>query len=347
MKGIYKLIIILVNLAITVAFFTFLPRYCDGIILGIAIFVITVFTFYLQYNLFVKNYLKDKLKQEAKFLFNDPVSWILGFAIGSFLSGLIIFSLGIGKYSNTDVNPSSFDIMGIYIGSILGVIAVRSFYQNLHPIYDELELIELLTEDLIQAKEDDIIMFSFPAFNLCEFRTEAKLVNGEKEFKAYTDELNSRINTYNNHFHGFCYTAEDIKKLYDTYITMNSHLAKGIDLNTVKETCITTASDFITLMQTQKSKSKNTKFHPIDPENPIEPFFIIGNIVYTLQTWGLPYFREGKFHDPFVGSTNDKLVRLIARRQVDKQLAKSIIHRTNTISNKLWQSQPTEDTGTA
>lgn len=334
----YKIVIVLINLVLTVSFFTVFPRRFSGSELGFFVFFASLVAFYLQYKFLIKPYQKEKLKNEASLLFNDPISWVVGFAIGSLLCGIIILSLGLGNYSNTDVNPSSFDIMGIYIGSILGVVAVRSFYQNLHPIYDELELIELLANDLQKAGDRDEIIFSFPAFNLCEFRTVAKLVNGEKEFTSYVDALQSRISTKENSFQGYCYSSTNIKKLYETYATMNQNLPEGVDLGNVKNRCITTANNFVEMMQNENAASKNTKFSEIDPENPLESFIIIGNVVYTLQTWGLPYYRDGEFHDPYVGEYRDKLVSLIARRQVDKQLAKSIKKRINTISNKLWKT---------
>ena len=213
-------------------------------------------------------------------------------------------------------------------------MAIRAFYESLHPIYDELDLIKRITRDLNDIRGNVAIWFSFPGLNLCQFRVSTHLVkDGNEEFEAYTRALNEKIKSPNIEFHGICYDHSDIDKLFDKYGDINKTNTKIVNLAEAIAVCKSTAKMFVDDIKSAQTHSYKSSYYKMLPENPVESFVIIGDIVYTIQAWGLPVFKNGNFEDPFKGNTDVKLVKLIAYRQHDGELAKTIIERTKTIIN--------------
>jgi membrane protease YdiL (CAAX protease family) len=341
-----NILLIIISIIVCISFFVGLPylttkSYALGtIILSVCLLTMVGLIWYLGQE--EKKDLKKELKKEFIYIFHDStVAWIIGLWVGSVISGFVLLFFGVFDYTHAEVNPSAFDIVSIYVGSVLGVLAIRAFYKSLHPIYDELELIKQITSDLNNAKNNASIWFSFPALNLCQFRVVTHLVkHGGKEFKEYTTALNTKITQEHSEFHGICYNKDNINKLFDKYGEINNdslitNLADAIIA------CKNVAGGFVDSIKGAESNNLKSKFYEMIPENPVESFIIIGDVVYTIQAWGLPVYKVteingtkvGKFENPFKGATTSKLVKLIAYRQHDGELARTIIERTKTIIN--------------
>ncbi len=330
---------VIVGVLICIAFYAFLPYWKDNtIIIGWIIIGICALTFFLLFLYLQQDKtkeLKKKLLKESAFIFqNSAIAWFIGLWVASFITAIVLLFFGYGKYpSLANVNPSAFDIVSIYVGSVFGVLAIRAFFEEMHPIYDELELIRKITEDLNDAKKSTTIWFSFPAFNLCHFRIATGYVKPKhNELSNFFNALGKTISDNEYEFNGICYTIDNINKLYDKYGEINADIAEETILSDAINKCKDKAKNFVEQMQSAASTNQRTKHHIMNPENPIENFFIIGNIVYTIQAWGMPVFKDGEFQDPFQGiQPDEKLVSLIAYRQNDGELAKSIITRAQFI----------------
>lgn len=342
MKSFIKVALVFSLIALCIGCYVILPHYCNeswkvGLwILGLTILGIIIFSLSLARDR--HQALRIQLWNEFKYLFHDATpAWIIGLMVASFISGLILLAFGSMEYSNPEINPSAFDIVSLYVGCILGVVAIRAFYMKLHPIYDELKLIREITFDLESASKEDIIWFSFPALNLCEYRVMThphKL--GLDDFTKYKNALNEKITNEEYEFHGICFDKPNIDKLFDKYGEINKNgIANNVSTVAVT-TCKGTAKQFIDSIISATGNSKKSSLYNMDPANPVEAFVIIGDVVYTIQAWGLPVYKNGNFEDPFKGENNasTKLVKLIAYRQKDGELAKTIIGRTKTIVSK-------------
>jgi|GEM_PF-6350795 len=338
MKSFIKIVLVFILIAICISCYVILP-YCYNeswkvglcILVG-SIILAGVFIIILWQERF--QVLRTQLLKEYKYLFHDATpAWVIGLLIASFISGLILLAFGGLGYNNSEINPSSFDIVSLYVGCILGVVAIRAFYMKLHPIYDELKLIREITIDLKGASKEDVVWFSFPGLNLCEYRIQThqnKL--GLSDFNEYKNALNEKINNGEYEFHGICFDKDNIDKLFDKYGEINKNGTASTLSDDAVKTCKETAKQFIDSIESAKTNNKKSSLYKMLPENPVEAFVIIGDIVYTIQAWGLPVFKNGNFEDPFKGSiANTKLVKLIAYRQHDGELAKTIIERTKTI----------------
>ena len=334
-----NILLIFLSILICIAFFVLLPyklkeSYQIGLaILGTCLFAILILWIVLNFE--SNSEVKKELLKEFIYIFHDStIAWVLGLLVGSIISGTIMLFFGKLKYTHAEVNPSAFDIVSIYVGSVLGVLAIRAFYKSLHPIYNELDLIKMITKDLASAKANEKIWFSFPAFNLCHFRVETNIRNtGKEDFEAFVEELNAKISSNHYEVNGICYTKDNIEKLYDKYGEINASSIEATKLANAVSNCKSVASGFYDNMTTTTATSMKTNYFPLKPENPIESFVIIGEIVYTIQAWGLPIFKNGNFEDAFTRATGSKLVKLIAYRQHDKELSRTIIERTKSILN--------------
>lgn len=337
------ILLVLVAILICILLFVGLP-YCfdSNLILGLVMLIITLvfgFILFLYLSSKEQEYNKEKLENEFKYIFkNSHLSWILGLWLATLISSVIIMFFGISKVGHIEFNPSAFDIVGLYTSTILGMLAIRSFFDKLHPITDEIELIEKITKDLDRAKSGAHIWFSFPAFNLGQFRVESGVVNGDKKLEKYLDALTTKINNEKFYFNGICYSQDNIEKLYEQYAIINKPKFKQEHqklIHKAKQKCIDKANLFVNSLKESEKNNQNGKYYEMNPESPLESFIIIGSIVYTIQAWGMPIYNGSDFEDPFKGDVEEgedkKLVKLIAYRQENKYLSKTIIQRTKSL----------------
>lgn len=205
-------ILILGFILLTVFYFVGLPYFFEeSWSIGLWILGSTTFISLILFLILLSEdnkYLRKELKKEFYYIFHDStVAWTIGLLLGSLIASFVLIAFGIFKYTHAEVNPSAFDIVSIYVGSVLGVLAIRAFYKSLHPIYDELELIKMLTIDFSTIKPNDKIWFSFPAFNLYHFRSQTNPRKiGTNEFTEFVEELNAKIGTSDYEFNGVCYS---------------------------------------------------------------------------------------------------------------------------------------------
>jgi len=331
--------LILIAIAICICFYVGLPYLTTkSSFIGIIILFVcslAVFGLILYFKIFDNEIVKE-LKKEFKYLFHDStLSWIIGLLLGSIITGFVLLGFGFTEYTHAEVNPSAFDIVSIYIGCVLGSLAIRAFYKSLHPIFDEFDLIKKITTDLKEVEEGEEVWFSFPGLNLCQFRIETNVSKkGIEIFDLYVSTLNDIIGSNKKvPFHGICYSKKYIDMLFDTYGEINKSDPQLVNIENAKTACKNCANKFVENIISATGEYNST-FYEMSPDNHVGTFVIIGDIVYTIQALGLPFynFMENTFEDPFRGCAPDKkLVKLIAYRLYDKQLAETIRTRTQTL----------------
>ena len=343
----------------------------DVSIIGLVLCFIGIILCFLMYLINRNNQreLIRQLKSELFHIFSDSSSWSLGIGVASFLCGAIIF---LFNYKDP-FNSSAFDIASVYISSILGVLAIRAFFEKLHPIYDVINLLQFINKDLIELETNinnkinkkDVkaeVWFSFPGLNLGQFRVDAELgTNSEDKiiYREFIDILRKTIHNEFVSFHVIALNPENISLLYKCYAEQFIKQSNKDKILNAENKCIEKAIELID--QVKMANNDNTKFYEQRPEANIDAFIIVGDIVYTIQAWGFPIYKEGSFRpayknnhkqkkdislnfmDPIknilckhcnmsiIDNENDKLVSLIAYRQYNNELAKAIVERTKNI----------------
>lgn len=348
-KKITNLFIVIVAILVIILCLVLVPYKSSNplIIGGVLLIFAIVYAIVLAICLNNEEDLRKNLKEEFKYIFTEDawIGWSLGLIIGSVLVGAVFLAFGAGKvFDLKDVNPSAFDIMGIYVGAILGVLAIRAFYKELHPIYELENLMKYLSKDLEslaksieegKATPHPKVWFSFPGLNLGQFRVEAGLAD-TAEINIYNEvkgRLENLIGKTEVELVAIALEEADIKELYKCYGEMFTNLENSKKLIAIQR-CGEDAAKLVCAIKNTATLNTNSRFVPRPKEFPAESFIIINDIVYTMDAWGFPIWKDNKFTSPYTNyvsslKAREKLVSFIAYRRHNKSLAETIIERTS------------------
>lgn len=208
-----------------------------------------------------------------------------------------------------------YNLMGIYFSCIALPLTIRIFYKKTAPIININELLYEITQDFdkLHKNANKKVWIIYPALNIGHFR-EAKNYNMFRE-KLICGSLNDiEINTVT-------YDPNLYKPMYNAYNSQN----KSKDPADIVHKSYTEATDLIRILA---AHNKSTNFI-LPPENFPSQIIIIGNIVYTIISFGLPVYKanneskdegqNGKFESTPNGRNN--LAKLIAYRREDNELS--------------------------
>lgn len=279
----------------------------------------------------------EKLRFEFSYLGgNHLVPILLGFGMSSVL---VAIGIAIFKGESNPVNEKIFEILGIYVTTTATFVLLRAFFDKVAPSTTVEELLKKLIVDLKKHKNKDCnAWIVFPALNIGGFR-KARFYQDYKdalsEF-AYSERTSLRMVTYEKELYKKMFTCYDV--MYDG----------KKDTQTIDEVTKDAAGLYDAYVTTYSGHSKN-QIRGIKPPEFPPHVIVIGDIVYFINTLGLPIYRLNNdgtedFVSPF-DTTNlkrdiDNLVKLIVYRYQDEYLAESVTKRLERVLN-IPQS-PTE-----
>lgn len=271
---------------------------------------------------------------------------------------------------------------GIYIGVFGTIIGLNLAYVSSAPITDITKLLNWLTADLDDSRTQDSLYYVFPAPDIGLFRAVRTYMSCEKgahlrtneidlsggfesgdgrEFKdwlgaqskdSYEFSVYNFITTFDklirsdaNHFTAVIYQPSTIPDFYLAYAKQTMSGEKIEIKNAVKLWYKHTRSVLNYMKHHAQKDQSETFIYSVSPNELPQHLIIIGSVVYTIHTFGMPIFREGKFHintkswDSHTANRHN-LAELIAYRRNDHLFADSLRMEINTIHGNLQVSEP-------
>ncbi|MEO9850184.1 MAG: hypothetical protein ABJH72_09720 [Reichenbachiella sp.] len=253
-------------------------------------------------------------------------AWILGILTATIITSFALILLFIESEDTQDIFISNiYDIIAIYSGTVLGSLALKSFVDKIAPIYSVEKALKLITDDLQRANKngDSTIRISFPALNIGQFRSDAKIVE-DGFFSEYKSQLTKLIDKKSADLKVYTYPKDLYKPLYEAYartFNLDSTTKGGKE---IIDLCVGTAEEMVDMID--KDYKENSAWIPLPPAIFPPHVIIIDDILYTIQTWGLPYYKDKQFHPPErKGEDKQKLARLVVYRQKITKLSNLVL----------------------
>lgn len=235
---------------------------------------------------------------------------------------------------NTNIQPETenknfieeniFDILGIVLSFISIFVIVRGLFDKILPITTIDKLLTKVTDDINEHKnnENSTFYFVYPALNIGHYRS-LKYSETEQIYQRFT----SAIENFLSHRHEqrnikiVTYSKDLIQPLYKKYCEMLNEP----EVDKITNECANEADKIYTYFEKNTTSfQRNVKCYNISPIGFPQHFIIIGNIVYLINTFGLPIYNNNQFNDPLPNEANnfqEKLAKLYVYRQEDKLLA--------------------------
>lgn len=299
---------------------------------------------------------KDELHDfwaECKFMVvHATTAWSLGGGVACILTGAYFFFSSHGNFFERYAGA-----VAIYVTVIGATLAVHAFYRQTAPITDMDVLLRRLIDDLNDAKKESALWIIYPALNLGYYRNRqqngAELADDHicNEFKTALGNCAQRLGPQRAvaiTFHKGLYA-----KLFECYDMMIRTKNGKSDLECVSD-CTKEASSC--LRHFVGWPEEKLGFHcPVLPREFPQQMVIIGDIVYSIMSYGLPIYKAdtrpddpasdifyGEFH-PIGGE--HKPVLLLAYRRVDATLADSVSDHLTRFVKDQTPNHPWNDVG--
>jgi len=325
----------------------------------IVICVIVIVLVFTLNSLHLKNSNQsNSFKDEIWYLLkNGKPAWMLGLAVSNIIIALYFF---IPSTSPVDRFGTSFTV---FIGIIAIFLGIHILYEKEAPIIGTISLLEKLNKDLerfLKSKGGNLY-FVFPALNL-GFYTEAIDRDTVKEGIFGFDEEtgapclrgNFSISKLENNLRAIAKSGNfsnrkaiiyndvegDEGYLQKLYMTYHYMIFKKIDCQRIiedrraLEIAINSYYDEnrnVVEKCVESAKIISTHFDnpvKVKPNALIQPVIVIGDIVYVIADYGMPYYDvTGKFFVPL--KDEGQPVELICWRRTDKALANQIVNHIN------------------
>lgn len=232
-----------------------------------------------------------------------------------------------------------FDILGIVLSFISIFVIVRGLFDKILPITSIDKLLSKLAEDIYESsnREDCDFYMVYPALNIGHYRS-MKYPESLPIYQRFTasidqflshrhDSRKIRIVTFPQHLYA---------TLYIKYCTMVAEQD-----NRIINECSEEAKRLFGSFQLMTSSiHRDLKCFEIDPNNFPQHFILIGNVVYLINTFGLPEYENGTFVDPFPDQTpnfQEKLAKLYVYRQEDKLLSELLKDKIKNLTDPTQQ----------
>jgi hypothetical protein len=278
---------------------------------------------------------KDELHDfwaECKFMVvHATTAWSLGGGIACILTGAYFAFTSHGHHFERYAGAVS-----IYATVIGATLAIHAFYRQTAPITDMDVLLRRLIDDLDDAKKESSLWIIYPALNLGYYRNRQQYGTELPDdhicslFKTALGNCAQRLGP--QRAVAITFHKELYQKLFDCYDKMISAKNGKSDQQCV-EHC--TKEALSCLRHFVGWPEEKLGFHcPVLPREFPQQMVIIGDIVYSIMSYGLPIYKTGtKADDPandmFYGEFHPiegerKPVLLLAYRRVDATLADSV-----------------------
>jgi hypothetical protein len=252
------------------------------------------------------------------FLFQSRSAWSMGSSLACFVVGLYFYFPSDGNLANRFQGS-----LGIYAGVLGTTLAVDIFYENLAPITDVNKLLAKIVSDLESSRRraNSRLWFVYPALNIGYYRTLLYLGKENEDERIPSDHIYSRFRTKlketvfelggQGTAKAITFPVSLYKPFYERY--EETHGTKGSPSTKRIERC---SEDAQILFKAEGFKTKE-----INPEIFPQHVIIIGDIVYTIMSYGLPVYdpSSGKFQ-----GGEKELASLLVYRKKDASLAKKI-----------------------
>jgi hypothetical protein len=227
----------------------------------------------------------NSLWAEFRFLTQAQSSWSLG-------SGIACMAIGTFFLFPSDSNLASrFEAsLGLYTGILGATLAINAFYRQTAPITDADSLLKNLNYDLNACPDRSKIWFVYPALNIGYYRSLQEAgINREdidhrlpnncpyEDFRVALRRRATRLGR--DRVTAVTYPSSLYKVLYQRY-EENIHGSSNINsdrVNGCAEEAQSLTGDFTT--------------KELSPEAFPQHVIIIGDVVYTVMSYGLPIYK--------------------------------------------------------
>ena len=314
------------------------------IVFGFSFFLVGLLILYLRFQWlrFKRNDEFRDLMKELAYLGQNTLTGVL---IGIGFASLLV-AAGALIYQSEKTNlfhEKIFEILTLYFGTITSFLVIKTIFEKVAPITNVETLLLRVCDDiddLIKKGKGDVLIV-YPALIIGYYRERTNRVlenhyeNYSKAIHSIADNLSitATIVTYDTKYYEPLFD-EYVKMNIDNYSDDNSEKKAGKD-SEVKD-CLKEAirrfNDF------KDASNRNCRAFGIEPIDLKEHFIIIGDVVYTITSFGLPISQKDTngnviFKKPDFIDDNEKLAKLYAYRQQDKELA-------DLIKKKIEKSLP-------
>lgn len=296
-------------------------------VMVISFICIGIISFILN-NYFTKEDDINEFKREIEYLKNNiwtPLFWGGGLAL-IFISVNALFYEG----ENNFVEANIFEISSILIGTISTIIIFRGIFQGIAPISSIERFLLLAAEDLKRKRYDRTgrVWLIYPALNIGYYREQIDEVP-TKHYSEFKESLNIVKNNPKVQLTVVTFPSNLYKPLYQEYVKMNNKPEDDPNI----DKCVNEALDIFN--SCSNGNHSNCTSKEVSPEKFPNHCLIVDNVVYLINTFGLPDYNpsDNKFH-PLNNTENhkEKLAKVFIYRQEDKILADLLIDKIkNTI----------------
>jgi len=285
-------------------------------------------------------------KAECKFMFlHATTAWTVGGGLACFLTGgylLFVSTGGLHDHYNTGLS--------IYMGIIGATLAVHAFYRHTAPIIEMNFLLRRLVDDLKNAGVDDRLWIIYPAMNIGYYRNREDSTGdlpSNHIYNQFKTELGNCAKRLKSNATALTYPRDLYELLFECYIKhlQNNKLKNGKpktdnEINCIITACVTEAGEcleeFVAHEGYYKYKiEKYGKHVEVMPREFPQHMIIIGHVVYSIMSYGLPLYKPDmknpdnekskEFHGRFEPIEHEKKpVSLLVYRREDATLAESL-----------------------
>jgi hypothetical protein len=276
-------------------------------------------------------YLALDRRSHLRKLWNQAITILQARSALSIGSGLACLVVGGYFLFPSDSNLASRyqGALGLYLSTLGTVLAIDIFYNKLAPITDMDTLLETISSDLESHPDNTRLWFVYPAINIGYYRTleqcglddeQSDSIEPGKAYSIFRDALKEKVNRSKKvKPKAITFPLDLYKSLYDRYERVHYDIQNPRDTR-IKE-CEKEARGLVSGFDVKE----------ISPEKFPQHIIIIGNIVYTVMTYGFPNYD----------STNKKftegeaeLASLLVYRRDDALLANIISSHLDIIFSR-------------
>jgi len=222
-------------------------------------------------------------------------------------------------------------------------------YRNLAPIVDVEELLMRLREDLkANTKAGARLWIVFPALNIGYYRYLPEIMLNQQKhiYRQYASELNDCAERLGQRAVAVTYTDDHCRKLFTCYTRANNPgTPEGVAK--AKMTAERCTEEAIKLChagfpwkpgEVPPAHSSPAGTHvEIEPNEFPQPVIVIGNVVYIILSYGLPFY-DSEVGD-FQAIQGEHRVEVIVTRHEDSVLADMIENHLKTLVNDRLKRQ--------
>jgi hypothetical protein len=309
----------------------------------------------ILWRLFVV-WLKDRdelldVWSECKFMFiHATTAWSVGGGLACILTGIYFLFT-----SNGSLFERYAGALGIYVSVIGASLAIHAFYRHTAPITDMDVLLRRLIEDFKEAEKESRLWIIYPALNLGYYRNRqqlrAELPDDHicKLFKKALGDCAQKLGPRRAvaiTFHKGLY--EKLFVCYDKMIRPKNGKPDPDCVKHCTEEALSCLRHFVGWPE------EKLGFHcQILPREFPQQMVIVGDIVYSIMSYGLPIYKPNQqsddplsdmFHGDFHAIEGEhKPVLLLAYRRVDATLADSVSDHLRRFVMDQCQNHPWEN----